>query len=154
MKLYEIIRAIDEILDDEALEPDQRHALLDQVGLDLDNKLESLCRAVKNLEAEAEVYRDRAREWTAKARSLESRAEWLRSYLAHHIPAGEKWKRGDSSISYRKSQAVNVTNLEEVPNEYRRIEISVAKSDAIRELKAGIIVPGLELVESYNIQVK
>jgi len=60
------------------------------------------------------------------------------------------------SFSLRKSQAVNVTNLSLLPNEYTRITTNIEPDKRLiaDHLKRDIIVPGAELVVNESIQVR
>lgn len=60
------------------------------------------------------------------------------------------------SFALRKSQSVNVVDESKVPGEFTRIsqKIEVNKADALKALKNGVQIPGLELKENESVIVK
>ena len=61
-----------------------------------------------------------------------------------------------SKISYRKSDSVDVTNFEELPEEFikTKIEKTPDKVAIKNAIKDGNKVNGAKLVTNYNIQIK
>ena len=58
------------------------------------------------------------------------------------------------AVSYRKSTAVEITDLDALPFAYTVTEIKPDKERIAAALKNGETVPGAELVERNNIQIK
>ena len=60
------------------------------------------------------------------------------------------------ALSFRESTAVSITNEKDIPEAYTEI-VKTAKIDkkAIGDaIKSGKVVPGAELVENMNLQIK
>ena len=65
------------------------------------------------------------------------------------------FKTSKLSISYRKSESVNILNQLYLDDKYLKIgEPTVDKVASKKDLKAGIAVAGAELVTNQNIQIK
>ena len=59
-------------------------------------------------------------------------------------------------LSYRKSESVNITDIDSVPKEYIKIktEVSADKTNIKKAIKTGQYIDGAELVTNINMQIK
>ena len=57
-------------------------------------------------------------------------------------------------LSYRKSDSVNVIDLDAVPDEYKKITIAADKTAIKKAIKEGAEVAGAELVTNQNLQIR
>ena len=151
MAAYE--RAIDEetgeIIDVEAW------AEFEQLALDRDAKIENVVLLIKNLRSDAEAYKAEKDSFAKKQKAAENKAEDLKVYL-QSILNGEKFKSARASVSYRKSEVVEISiPVIDLPKEYLRYKDPEPDKTALKNaLKAGEIIEGVELVERQNIQIK
>lgn len=68
---------------------------------------------------------------------------------------GQKIKDVQYAITWRKSKAVEITDDKAVPDIYRIPQPDkIDKAGINRALKSGVEIPGAELVEKENIQIK
>lgn len=158
MKLWEIneliIKAIEfgydpetgEILDESALK---------ELQMERDDKIEGLILYAKDLKAEAKAIHDEKEALDSREKAACNKAESILRYV-QKILAGEKFKTSRCAVSYRKSDSVEITDLEIVPKEYINTKtLYTPDKKAIKEvLKAGGTVPGTRLDVKQNIQVK
>lgn len=160
MSLYEIDARIEELterlVDPETGEIDEEVlAELDQLDIDLDEKLESYGVVIKSLKAEIEAL-------TAEKKAIEQRIRvranriTRMSELVNRILKGEKKKYPKAEFSYRKSKAVEIVNEELVPDYMCRFETvkRPVKANIKDVLDNGGEVPGCRLVISNNLQIK
>lgn len=68
----------------------------------------------------------------------------------------EKIEMRNLKISFRSSTSVEITDIKQIPDQYKRekIEVSISKIEIGNDLKAGIDVPGAYLSKNKNIQFK
>ena len=66
----------------------------------------------------------------------------------------DKVDTGLHKIFFRSSQAVNITNEAHIPSNYIKVETSVDKVSLKRDLAAGMIIEGAELVTNKSIQIR
>lgn len=161
MKLYEIDKEIQVELD--ALErceetgetPESILERLEKLALARDQKLNALCAVIKNYEANAEIAKGESQRLKSRAAQLEKWAESARWYLKR-VLAGEKWTNGIHSVSYRKSEAVEVEKEELIPVAYMKEHLSYEpdKEQIKADIKAGATIPGVRLERRLNLQVK
>ena len=125
-------------------------------------KIENMALWYKDLTAEAKAIREEEKALAERRKSAENKAERLKGYLDEAL-AGESYKSAKVAVSYRRSKAVELADESAVINELE----SSGRGDCIyytaprvnkvalaRLLKDGGAVPGAELVERNNIQVR
>lgn len=163
MKLYEInseIEACVAISENEAVNTETGEVIsidyLEHLKMDRDEKLENIIKFYKNLNAEADVLKSEADKLAKRAKAARNKADQLKAYLGYCLK-GEKFKSADGvhSVSYRKSEKVDIQNINAIPLNYLKIADPEADKTAIKEvLKKGIEVPGAVLVEAQNVQIR
>ena len=129
-------------------------------GLDaaFEDKAEAYAVTIKNLNAEAaaiKAERDRMKE---REDTIKRRMESMKKHLAGSMLAvgKDKISTAKAALSFRKSVQVNIVNDVEVPDDLCEVVINRKpdKTAIGKLLKAGEAVPGAELVENMNLQVK
>jgi hypothetical protein len=163
MQIYKIEAEMEKIFaayDD--VEPEDMPAdvcrQLDAMQLELDRKYAGIWALIKNLEAEGAAYAEEAKRLYEIKRSREKRVESLKSYICYCLGEGMKWKSPDGlrQFGWRKSEAVEVTDPDAVPDCYCAFERKPILSEIKKDrdpLIAGEI-PGVRLVQRLNLQVK
>lgn len=153
MNLYEIDNEIMNCVDMETGEIIDAEKL-DQLQMDRDQKIENIALWIKNLKADAEAYKTEKQVFVEKQRAVENKMESLKKYLSDYL-AGEKYKSAKVSVSFRKSEAVNILDMSKIPEQYLKVAEPTADKTGIKNaLKAGEVITGAELVENQNIQIK
>ena len=156
MNLYDIEYEITNCVDSETGEiiDEQR---LDALQMAREKKIENILLWIKNLKSEAGAIREEEKKLADRRQSDEKKAESLTQYV-QNVLNGEKFKTSRVVVSYRKSEAVIVDDLQlmqETCDEYLKYkgpEPDKAKIKAA--LKDGITVPGCHLEERQNITIK
>lgn len=123
-----------------------------------EEKLEAIGCYIKNLEAECKALKEeedslKARRG-AKSKKIERLEEYIKNDLIMH---GEKKKEFTKvSYSFRKSTQVSITDEDAIPKIYKEecIEWKPVKAEIKRALQLGEDVPGAELVDYQNLQIK
>lgn len=165
MTLYEIDHGLAEAFE-KAIDPEtgeiideEAWATLEALQMAREDKLENVALWVKDLNAEAAAVREEEKNLAKRRQSAEKKAESLKGYLAYALNGAERFKTAKVAISWRRSETVEL--LEGVdpvtlPLEYQRVKVSVEpdKTKLKDALKAGEEIPGVELVEKQNLQIK
>ena len=158
MKLYEIDNAILECIDletGEIIDTEQ----LDKLQMERDTKLENVACWIKDLKAEAEALKNEKQALAERQRVAENKAESLKKWLAYALQ-GEKFKTPKCAISFRKSEAVEVTdeglnNLMKEHDELLTYKAPEPNKTAIKQaLKDGLNVEGVQLVQNISTIIK
>lgn len=160
LSLYEINGLYAGILNSasQAETPEEEQALLAQymeVEKERDDKLTNCCAYYRNLEIEIDAYKQEIAHLKERKEKLEGKLERFENKLKDCL-AGEIWENGTHSIKWRKSEHIEVVDEELVPAAYcrRKVTYEVDKVVAKKDIKSGATVPGLELKEEYNLQIK
>ncbi len=163
MQLYEIDAAIRDVLDG-MVDPetgevsDDALALLEDLSLQRQDKIEGIALYYKNLTADAAAIKAEEEALRKRRQSAESHAARLKHYLSDFMP-GEKLETAKVKIGWHKSTAVMVANeadfIRAAPKDYLTYKDPTVNKTAIKEaLAAGKEVPGAELITNMNLQVK
>lgn len=153
MTLYEINDQITACVDMETGEILDQEAL-QALELAFDEKVEGIALWIKNLLAEAKAIKEEKDNLAARQKARENKAESLKNYLAFAL-CGEKFKTPKVSISFRRSESVQVDDVTKLDDDYLKYAApTVDKTKVKQALKAGIELQGVQLVTNQNIQIK
>lgn len=119
-------------------------------------KASSYIEAIKREEARADMADQRIKELMAYKKTHTNIAKHLRGALAYAMDAmgKDKVELDLHKISFRTSTAVNITDEARIPNTYIKVETKIDKESLKRDLKAGLVIEGAELITNRNIQVR
>ena len=156
MNLYDIEHEITNCVDSETGEIiDEKR--LDALQMAREKKIENILLWIKNLKSEAGAIREEEKKLADRRQSDEKKAESLTQYV-QNVLNGEKFKTSRVVVSYRKSEAVIVDDLQlmqETCDEYLKYKDPEPDKAKIKAaLKDGITVPGCHLEERQNITIK
>jgi hypothetical protein len=121
-----------------------------------DDKLAGCCGHLKNLESDVEAIQTEIVKLNDKLSAALKRADKFRDYIKFCIGEGSKWKNGVHSISWRKSEAVEIPDDEKVPSQYMRVTVTESPDRAAikLDLRNGLQVDWAKIVERQSLQVK
>lgn len=160
MKLYEIPRAIEELIDPETGEITDEVAL-QKLTESFENGIEFLALEVKNLNAEAAALKAEKEAFAKRQKTAENAAARLKNYISFLL-GGEKYKTDKVAISFRKSEQVQVSDehafmdwaMEEGDSFLRYKEPEIDKAALKDALKEGQNIPYVSIVVNNNIQIR
>lgn len=158
MTLYQINEELEQALMN-SVDPDTGEIIEDTSALDAlaiarDEKIENIALYIKNSKALAEAIRAEEQKLAARRKTAENRAEWLKQYLSKNL-AGEKFSSPKVSISWRKSESVDVKDVWCIPADYLTYSDPKPNKTLLKKaIKEGQWFEGVELVETQNIQIK
>ena len=163
MKLYEFTIAAQELYDLLTEESDLEDAEREQIILNTmasmgaDEKLESYCKVIRQLEADAEMLKtEKKRLDEAKSLCEKSLERMKKATLDFYNATGAERPitAGTFRISKRKSESTKITDESLIPLEFWKVKREANVSDIKAAIKAGREVPGAEIIENYSIQIK
>ena len=153
MTLYEIDSEIMNCIDTETgeiIDTDK----IESLQMERSQKIRNIALWIKDLKAEAEALKVEKDNFAQRQRTAENKIDSLKKYLAFALN-GEKVKETEYTISYRKSEAVEVVDVKAIPIEYIVYpEPTVNKLLIKDQIKHGINVPGAQIVEHESIIIK
>lgn len=106
---------------------------------------------VAGLEAEIKRLQELKQAHEKKISSTDKQVDYLLKLFKI-----DKMKTELYELSYRKSEAVVLTDEEAIPAEYKKekVTVSVDKTELKKAIKAGTVVPGAMIETRQNLQVK
>lgn len=127
---------------------------LGQLQLAREDKVEGIALWIKNLLSDADAIKSEEEKLAQRRKANENKVKNLKEYLSKFLN-GQKFKTPKVSISYRKSESVEVTDLSKLDDDYLKFaEPTVDKTKVKKALKAGTVLQGVSLVENQNIQIR
>lgn len=158
MTLYEMTeaaKALYEML--EAEEIDEKAVADTLEGMEVDQKLESYCKLVRQFTTDAEQYKAEADRLTKKKKIAENAVARLKSNMLDYMTAVGKDKEsaGLFNIRIAKSKSVAILDESKLPEEFLKPQPPKVDKDGIRKkLLADETVDGAKLVTSVSVQIK
>ena len=154
-KLYEIDALIEECVDMETGEIIDREKL-ESLQMEKREKVRNIACWIKNLRSDAAAYAEEEESFYKRKQAALKKAASLEAYLADALH-GEKVKGKEFSISYRKSDSVEVAPeaVAKLPDEFKVFAPPRANKKALKEaIKNGAVFEGVQVVIKNNIQIK
>ena len=159
MKLYEI-EAVYQALMDRAEEnegdiTDFVHEF-EEIRAEFKDKAENYWRMIKNLTAEADALKAEKQRLEKKQKAKENTVQFLKDRLADSMRfmGEDKVKTAFGSLSFRRSQSVDIADLDLLPDEFIKVVKTASKAAISEAIKQGKEVPGAVIKESYSLQVR
>lgn len=151
--LYEIDQGILNCLDietGEVIDPDK----LSELQMERDTKIENVALWIKNLNADIAAYKAEKDSFAEKEKQAKTKLEGLKNWLTFALK-GNKFNTAKVSVSYRKSEAVEVDE-EAVPKKWmvKKVTFAPDKTAIKNAIKQGQNIKGCALIEKNNIQIK
>lgn len=87
---------------------------------------------------------------------LKNQSMSIRNYLAENLEVGKPIDLGLHSIGWRKSEAVEILNEDDLPQKYLKEKITYTPNKTLikQSIKEGKEVKGARLIERNNLQIK
>lgn len=154
-RLYEIDAAIENCVDPETGEVIDEEAL-NALLIEKDEKINGIAEWYLNLCSDAEQYKQEKDKFAQRQRVCENKAKVLKQYLETYLH-GEKFKSTTVTISYRKSNSVEVDDVSKLDSRFLKVVNPEADKTAIKDYLKSIgatSMEGAHIVEKNNINIR
>lgn len=130
--------------------------LFDELEGLAEDKIEAYAVIIKESLSEAEMYKLEADRLSAIANKKINLAERLKKNLDGFMQEQrrEKFESLKTTISYRKSMALEIDGSAKVPKKFQKVKMEIDKTLITNFLKEGGKLKGCQLVTKQNIQIK
>lgn len=153
MTLYEIDERISALIDPETGEITD-YGALDALTMARDEKIKQIIYAIRNAEAEVTVIQCEIERLTGKLKTAEKGVESIKEYLKYALN-GEKYKDATTSIYYRDTEAVVVSEGATLPEEFLKYGKPTVNKTALGEaLRGGADIPGASIEKRRSMIIK
>lgn len=152
--IYEIDQRIQDCVDFETGEIiDEVH--LSELQIERDKKIEGIACWIKNLSSDIADIKAEEDALAQRRKVKERKADSLRNYL-NGVLGNSVFETAKCRITFRRSQSVEVTDEDRIPEEYKIPQTSyrIDKKTISEALKSGEVIEGARLNEQYKIQIK
>ena len=155
----------------EILDEDSFNAKFDEIQMALNEKIENSMCFYKNLQADIEAFKTEEKNIAQRRKIKENLAERIKNRIDNYIRM--KYTNEDGvvdtdglnkfkmetprmKLSYRKSDSVDVYDIDSLPKEYikEKVEVSADKTALKKILKDGKEIKGAKIVTNLNMQVR
>ena len=127
---------------------------LENLQMDKRDKLRNIAFVALNAAADAKAYEEQEKKFAARKKAAKATVAWAKETLAREL-AGQKMKEAEFSISYRKSEAVEIADLNSVPDEFLVPQPPKVDKAGLKEaIKGGAVIDGVTIAEKQNIQIR
>lgn len=122
-----------------------------------DDKLESCCMVIKNLEHRAAAYKAEIDRMTARKKTLENSVKRLKASMLDYLETSNtpKVEMDLFTVSVGTSTAVKVTDRDKLPQEFvLQQEPKIDKTGLAKAIKAGEPIDGAELESRHYLSIR
>lgn len=155
--LYEIDEKILECMTN-CIDPDTGEIIdseqLEALQMERQTKLENVALYIKNLKADAAMYKAEKQAFAERQAAAERKAESLTEWLKKALD-GQKFKTEKAEVNFRKTQKVEVIDIWELNEDFVKYSDPTPDKAAIkRAIKSGEDVKGAKLIDDISISIK
>ncbi len=167
MKLYEISNEIEKLID-ESVDHETGEILdisesLEKLRMEKLDKVSNVVLAIKNESSFINAIDAEIETLTEKKRSIQNKTKWLKEYLQRNLEVGKKIETPNFTISWRKSDSIEISDLVVLEDLYEKDSRFVSKktvytADKVAAKKiykeSGILPEGFSFIEKQNMQIR
>ena len=130
--------------------------LFENLKLSLEDKLDNTQRYVLTLNGEADILAKEIKRLQARKQALENKADRLTEMMKNSIlSSGQtKFKTSLYNFNIKKTESVEVRDLDLIPRAYLRIKKEADKTAIKKAIKDGLFIDGCKIVENKSLVVK
>ncbi|WP_322630527.1 siphovirus Gp157 family protein [Aedoeadaptatus coxii] len=155
MKLYELTEIYENI---ENLDDDVNVAsALATVDGELEDKLESIAKMIKNLNATAAAYEEEEKRLKAQKIAVKNRVDDIKRYVKENLEAigKDKVEAGIFKWSLQFGPGrVEITDETKIPKEFFVTEVKPLKTEIKKAIENGVITEGAEIIREKSIRLR
>lgn len=144
---------------EEAETPEDIEAIkntLEMIDLSIEEKIENTAKYMVNVEADIQGIKAEIDRLNKIKKSKESTIETLKNNIEYSMKQKgiEKLEVGTFKAGYRKSESVEIINLDIIPADFTKVEIKADKTAIKKAIKAGETVEGAQIQTNMNFYIK
>ena len=126
-------------------------------SLDVDTKIENICKVIRNLESDAKAFKEEKDRLQARQKTAENGVKRLKDSLLNYLSVTETKKvtAGNFNVSMRTSESVNITNPDVIDENWLQyLEPKIDVAGIKTAIKNGEKVAGAELVKNPYVMIR
>lgn len=129
---------------------------LEMINASIEEKLENTGKFIKNTESDITGIKAEIERLTAMKKTKENFVERLKNNVEFALKEKglETLTVGTFKAGYRKSESVEIINLDVIPADFIKVEIKADKTAIKKAIKAGETVDGAQIQTNMNFYIK
>lgn len=129
---------------------------LEMLDLSIEEKIENTAKYMVNVESDIQGLKTEIDRLTKIKKAKENAVERLKNNVEYAMKQKgiKKLEVGTFKAYYKKSESVEITNLDVIPADYTRVEIKADKVAIKKAIKAGETVEGAHIQTNMNFYIK
>lgn len=154
VKLTELIEDALDNLEESGIDEDDLQMFidtLDSIDDSVEVKVENICKFLKNIQGDIDVFKAEEKRIAQRRKSLENKHDGIKGYMESMLRLMGKTevKANTFTVKFQKSPAsVDVINENDVPQEYKeKVPDKILKKEILAALKDKKVIPGVLLVD-------
>lgn len=156
--LFNYVRQIDDIIamatDEDGVIDESVMEQLDALELEKNEKIDNCIAFFKSRKAMANALKEEKKAIERRQKTAENEMERMKDYLAYCLK-GETHESTAGKISYRKTESVEITDVDKLPADLLRYRDPEPNKTEIKNvLKKGTEVSGAQLVAGFSVIIK
>lgn len=162
MTLWSINQSIEAILNGyEAVDTETGEVYtfkdIDNLMMERHEKIESVGLYIKNITAEANAIKAEEEALAKRRKAIERKIDSLKWYILCTLDDADEFKTSRIVMKVRNNTAVEITDLEAVPEEFVKIIPEARQADKMaikKAINSGAEIAGAHLVNSQSLSIK
>lgn len=129
---------------------------LEMLDLSIEEKIENTAKYMVNVESDIQGLKTEIDRLTKIKKAKENAVERLKNNIEYVMKQKgiEKLEVGTFKAGYRKSESVEIINLDVIPADFTKVEIKADKTAIKKAIKAGETVDGAQIQTNMNFYIK
>lgn len=164
MRLYQVVEKWSELMDlivNGEVEEEMVQDTLESIEEVIEEKVSNGVYVIRNMESDVVAIDEEIKRLTERKARIQKGTERLKDYLlANMVVSGTKEVKNPLfTVKVAKNPPkVNVLNEADVPKQYMKetvkVTVAVNKTEISKLLKAGEVIPGVELIQTEKLTIK
>lgn len=149
--------AVQEMIYEGEIDMDVLNDTLESIEGEIEDKADNYARLIKELEGQAKTFKEEEARLSAKRKTLEGRAKWLKSRLEKAmIDTGKRKFKGLFSFGIQKNPpTLKVEDNAIIPESYYIPQAPKVDSKKLKEdIKNGVEIPGVSLEQTESLRIR
>ena len=129
---------------------------LEMLDCSIEEKIENTAMYMVNVESDIQGLKAEIDRLTKIKKAKENAVERLKNNVEYAMKQKgfDALTVGTFKCGYRKSESVEITNLDVIPADFTKVEIKADKTAIKKALKAGEVIEGAEIKVNQNFYIK
>lgn len=161
-KLYELTEMyhnVWDLVEDEEADLDGLEKALESIEENIEGKAENTAKLIKSIEGNINTLKEEEKRLAKKRRAMENKTNRIKDYLEMQLRVMEIDKvQGELFTVALQNNPPSVNFIDEnlIPEKYKEevVTVKIPKKAILDDIKAGIEVPGTEMVQKKSLRIR